>query len=47
VTLVRVLIEREFVKIITELEICRIYEPVLQTIKGVTRNLLDALNFIA
>jgi hypothetical protein len=36
-----------FVKVVTELETCRIYEAFLQTIKAVIRNLSGASNFIA
>jgi hypothetical protein len=45
--LIRVLIGCEFVRVVTELEICRIYEAVLWAIKAATRNLSVASNFIA
>jgi hypothetical protein len=45
--LVRVHIRCVFVRIITESEICCIYEAVLRTIKVVTCNLSRASNFIA
>jgi hypothetical protein len=44
--LVRVLIGCMFVKVVTELETCHIYEVVLQTIKVAAYNLLGASNFI-
>jgi hypothetical protein len=44
--LIRVLIECEFINVVTESEICHIYETVLQTIKAATRNLSGAPNFI-
>jgi hypothetical protein len=44
--LIRVLTECEFVRVITESEICHIYEMVLQIIKAATRNLSGAPNFI-
>jgi hypothetical protein len=45
--LVRVLIGCVFVRVVTELKICHIYEGVLRTIKVAARNLSGASNFIA
>jgi hypothetical protein len=45
--LVRVLIRCVFVRVVTKLETCRIYEAVLWTIKAVTSNISRASNFIA
>jgi hypothetical protein len=45
--LVRVLIGCVFVKVVTELKTCHIYEVVLRTIKIAARNLLGTSNFIA
>jgi hypothetical protein len=47
VSLVRVLIGCVFVRVVIESETCRIYEVIFRTIKVVTRNLSEALNFIA
>jgi hypothetical protein len=45
--LIRVLIECVFIRVVTELKICHIYEAVLRTIKVAVYNLSGALNFIA
>jgi hypothetical protein len=45
--LVRVLIGCVFVRVVTELKICHIYEGVLRTIKVAAHNLVGASNFIA
>jgi hypothetical protein len=45
--LVRVLIGCEFVRVVIESEICRIYKVILWTIKSVIRNLLWVSNFIS
>jgi hypothetical protein len=45
--LVRVLIGCMFVRVVTELETCYIYEAVLHTIKVAVRNLAGASNFIS
>jgi hypothetical protein len=46
VVLVGFLIECVFVRIVTELKTCRIYDAVLGTIKVSPHNLLRASNFI-